>query len=83
MARKWRYIIAVVASLLSIPGVFALAFMAFGRMVQAEYASRERISTGGDTVTIPAAGITAAWVMLLATGWIVILGVRLLRRRRD
>jgi hypothetical protein len=66
MARKWRDIVAILAALLSIPSVFLLAFWVLWRTVQSEYASGDRISTGGDTVTIPAAGVTAAWVVALA-----------------
>ena len=82
MARKWRYVLTVAAALLSIPAVFVLAFVGLSQMVQAEYASGERVSTAGDTVTIPAVGITAAWVVALAIAAVVVLGVRMLRRKR-
>jgi TRAP-type mannitol/chloroaromatic compound transport system permease small subunit len=82
MTRKWNYIIAIIGGLLSIPVVFAIAYMALHRMVLAEYASGERTSTAGDTVTIPAAGITAAWVVTFAIGAFVVLAVRIMRRRR-
>ena len=82
MARKQNYVLAFIAGVLSIPVVFALASIALGRMVEAEYASGARTSTDGDTVTIPAAGITAAWVVALAIGVFLALAVRMLRRRR-
>ena len=82
MTRKWNYVLALVAGLLSIPVVFVFAWMVLHRMVLAEYASGERVSTAGDTVTIPAAGITAAWVVALAIGAFVVLVVQILRRRR-
>lgn len=78
-----RYLLAVLVALLSIPGpVFFLSFTVLWRMVQAEYASGERISTNGDTVTIPAVGITEAWILVLAIVGLVLVAVSIFRRRR-
>jgi TRAP-type mannitol/chloroaromatic compound transport system permease small subunit len=73
-------IAGVVAALLSIPAVFLVSFAYFWRMVQAEYASGARVSTDGDTVTIPAVGVTAAWIVLLLAGIGALVVIRIVRR---
>jgi flagellar biogenesis protein FliO len=75
-----KVIAAVVAGLLSIPAVFLASFWYFSRMVQAEYASGVRITTDGDTVTIPAVGVTATWTVLLLAGVGVFLVMRIVRK---
>ena len=80
----WRIFLAatghVVAGLLSIPAVFLVSLWYFWRMVQAEYASGVPISTDGDTVTIPAVGVTATWSVLLLAGVGVFLVMRIVRK---
>jgi TRAP-type mannitol/chloroaromatic compound transport system permease small subunit len=75
-----KIIAAVVVGLLSIPAVFLVSFGCFWRMVQAEYASGASVSTDGDTVTIPAVGMTTAWTVLLLAGVGVLLVMRIVRK---
>jgi TRAP-type mannitol/chloroaromatic compound transport system permease small subunit len=75
-----KIIAGVLAGLLSIPAVFIVSLWYFWRMVQAEYASGARVSTDGDTVTIPAVGVTTAWSVLLLAGVGVLLVMRIVRR---
>jgi hypothetical protein len=75
-----KVIAAVVAGLLSIPAVFLASFLYFSRMVQAEYASGARVSTDGDTVTIPAVGVTTSWIAVLLAGAGALLVMRIVRR---
>lgn len=62
---RMKVFVAILAALLSIPGVFLVSLWHFHRMVQAEYASGERVSTAGDTVMIPAVQVTTTWIALL------------------
>ena len=75
-----KVIAAVVAGLFSIPAVFLASFWYLSRMVQAEYASGARVSTDGDTVTIPAVGATISWIAVLLAGAGVLLVMRIVRR---
>ena len=59
----------VVGGVLSVPAVALLSFLYLQHMVAAEYASGERVSTGGDSIGIPMIGITVAW-----TGVLLIVG---------
>jgi TRAP-type mannitol/chloroaromatic compound transport system permease small subunit len=77
-----KIIAAIMAGLLSIPAVFLVSLWYFWRMVQAEYASGARISTDGDTVTIPAVGVTTAWTVLLLAGVGMFLVMRIVRKRK-
>jgi hypothetical protein len=72
----------VVAGLLSIPAVFLASFEYFWRMVWAEYASGARVSTDGDTVTIPAVVVTTAWTVLILAGVGLLLVMRIVRKRK-
>jgi len=80
--RRWvKYTLAAAATLASIPLTFCLALMLLMKMVDSEYASGARTSTHGDSVMIPAVGITVTWVLVLVTGWLVILIWTRFRRR--
>ena len=79
-----KVIAAVVAGLVSIPAVFLASFEYFWRMVQGEYASGERVSTDGDTVTIPAVGVTTVWMglLLVVGGTLLIMSIVRKSKRR-
>jgi len=80
--RRWvKYILAAVATLASIPLTFYLALMLLMKMVESEYASGARTSTDGDSVMIPAVGITVTWVLVLVIGWLGVLIWMRFRRR--
>jgi hypothetical protein len=72
-------LLVVTSAIASIPAVFVVASWCLGRMVQAEYTSSARVSTDGDTVAIPAAGVTVVWIGLL----LIVSAVRGLLRGRD
>ena len=73
---------AILAALLSIPSVFVLSLWYFHRMVQAGYASGERVSTDGDTAMIPAAQATTTWIALLLAIAATLLVIRIVRKGR-
>jgi hypothetical protein len=77
-----KVIAAVVAGLASIPAVFLASLEYFWRMVQGEYASGERVSTGGDTVMIPAVGVTTVWIGLLLVVGGTLLIMRIVRKSK-
>jgi hypothetical protein len=82
MGRLIRIIVIAVVGLASIPAVFFLSCHFLWKMVEEEYTSGARTSTGGDTVTIPAVGLTVAWTLLLLVATVVVVVVSTIRRRR-
>ena len=83
MKNYWKVVAWVVANLASVPAVFFGALAYWTQIVQAEYATGLRVSTDGDNVVIPAAGLTELWIILLTVVNAVILGLALLRRYRQ
>ncbi|HTQ03844.1 MAG TPA: hypothetical protein VMI54_08295 [Polyangiaceae bacterium] len=57
-----------VAAILSIPTVFATAFVLFSALIETQYRFGFQVVTDGDVPTIPAMGVTLVWIALLAFG---------------
>jgi hypothetical protein len=82
MTKPQRVLAVVVGAVLSVPGVFFAAMGYFDSMVTVEYESGVRISTNGDSIFIPAVGVTVAWTLLLLVVASVAGAILVIRRAR-
>ena len=85
MTTGYRLTAWVVGALASVPLVFIAAFSYFSVVLQDEYRTGARVSTDGDIATIPAAGITVAWLLLLAvvaTATLLVVATRRYKAKR-
>jgi len=84
MTKSHRIVVAVVAAVFSIPGVFVASYFFFDSMAREERASGARTATDGDAIMIPMMGLTMTWTLLLlvvAAIFGIIAIVRRVRRR--
>jgi cellobiose-specific phosphotransferase system component IIC len=82
MSPRNKFVAILAAAILSVPAMFLGSFALLQRVVQSEFESGARTSTNGDTVMIPAVGLTAGWTALLLAAGAIFGTVSFLRRSR-
>jgi hypothetical protein len=80
-----KRVIVLLVAILSVPAVFVASALYLQAMVEEEFRTGARVSTDGDTIAIPAVGITAAWTLLLVVAGAITSIVMLVKawRRRS